>query len=83
MLNEATYKYLEKEGVEYLCFSGMENLLEEPCDRLLLGMIHTEKRKGGGKCVNPLYIGEQLPRYYNDVDSKRINLLSEHDIPCL
>ena len=46
MLNEATFKYLGKEGVEFLCFSGMENLLEEPCDPLLLGMMQTEGRRG-------------------------------------
>jgi hypothetical protein len=41
--------------VQYLYFSGAENLLENPGDPILLGIVLCEKRKIGAKCVNPIF----------------------------
>jgi hypothetical protein len=43
--------------------------MENPCDPILLGMIKTEKGKIAAKCVNPVFYGEKLHRYYASPDS--------------
>ncbi len=47
--------FLQNEGVKYVYFSGMENLLENPGDPILIGIVVSEKRKIGAKCVNPIF----------------------------
>lgn len=55
VLSPGINKFLRNEGVQYVCFSGMENLLENPADPLFLGIIMCEQRKVGAKCVNPIF----------------------------
>lgn len=64
LLNPKMQQLFSSEGIEYVYFSGMENLLENPCDPLLLGMVKTEGRKIAAKCVGSSFYGEPLPRYY-------------------
>lgn len=63
LLNENIYSFLKAEGIEYVYVSGMENLLENPCDPVLLGIMKTEKRRIGAKCVSEMFGAEKLPRY--------------------
>jgi hypothetical protein len=32
-------KIIDEMGVKYLCVSGLENVLERPCDPLLIGVM--------------------------------------------
>lgn len=57
----------------------MENLLENPADPLFLGVIWSEKRKSGVKCVNPIYDNEVMPRYFSSSDKgTQISLLGKY-----
>jgi len=57
-------KSLQREQVEYVYFSGMENMLERPLDPLLLGQMVMESKEMAAKCTSPRTgEKEQLPRY--------------------
>jgi UDP-N-acetylglucosamine pyrophosphorylase len=76
LLNSKMQELFSSEGIEYVYFSGMENLLENPCDPLLLGMIKTEKRKIAAKCVSSSFYSEPLPRYCSRDTKTKVELLS-------
>ena len=41
LVNQNIANFLSTEGVEYVCVSGMENILESPCDPVMLGLMKT------------------------------------------
>lgn len=53
--NQLIANVLTDANVKYVYFSGMENLLEVPCDPMLLGMMNCEHRLAAGKCVRPMH----------------------------
>ena len=76
LLNENIYSFLKAEGIEYVYVSGMENLLENPCDPVLLGIMLTEKLKVGAKCVNEMFYTEKLSRYIFNETNQKVEILS-------
>jgi hypothetical protein len=62
--------------VEYVFASGLENLLENPCDPIMLGLMKTEGRTVGAKCVGEMFYCEQLPRYVRNDITGGIEMLS-------
>lgn len=75
LLDEDINTFLRSEGVEYIYFSGVENLLEDPCDPVLLGLVKREKRQVAAKCVEPLFYSEGLPRYC--LSGERVDILGK------
>jgi hypothetical protein len=76
LLNQNIASFLSTEGVEYVFVSGLENLLENPCDPIMLGLMKTEGRTVGAKCVGEMFYCEPLPRYMRNDLTGRIEMLS-------
>ena len=47
-------KLVNELQVRYLCVSGLENVLEKPCDPFLIGTMVNDETEVAFKCVDPL-----------------------------
>ena len=56
-------KIIDEMGVKYLWVSGMENVLERPCDPLLLGVMLNDNSDVVAKCVDAYNEAEDFYRY--------------------
>lgn len=52
-------------GVKYLCVSGLENILERPCDPFMIGTMLGDGAEVVAKCVDPYSEQEDFYRYVN------------------
>jgi UDP-N-acetylglucosamine/UDP-N-acetylgalactosamine diphosphorylase len=57
LFTSGLYDLWKEKGVEYVYFSGAENLLENPCDPAFLGKMVKEKKKAAIKCVKSQFFG--------------------------
>jgi hypothetical protein len=65
IFNNSFCEQWQAKGVEYVYFTGADNLLENPCDPVFLGRVASEGKKAGAKCVKAQFFSEPLPRYYS------------------
>lgn len=56
-------KIIDEMGIKYLWVSGMENVLERPCDPLLLGVMINDNADVVAKCVDAYSETEDFYRY--------------------
>ena len=61
-------------------FCGMENILENPLDPTMIGLISNSKTRVCAKCVSPYFFCEELPRYFLNPETERVELLNTEEI---
>lgn len=76
LLRGSIYQFLKDTGVEYVQINGMENLMQNPCDPVMIGLIINEHKKLVAKCTHSCFHYEPLNRYFKDRKSGSIELLS-------
>ena len=78
LLSDNILQKMKERKIEYVYFSGMENVLEKPLDPFMLGRLVAERKEMAAKCLaNPSERFSCLPRYagFLDFDTK-VNYLS-------
>ena len=63
LLGSGIFQFLKTDGIEFLPIVGTENLAENPGDPFMLGYLKQHNLDIAGKCTEPLYDVEELPRY--------------------
>lgn len=55
LLRMNVFTFLKDQGIRYVQFCGMENVLENPLDPMMIGLIANSKKRVCAKCVSPYF----------------------------